>query len=417
MAFDIKSWEDFKITGQTIEGIIGTYKGKTLAIYDKDADLIAMNTLNQMLDALQSEYAVAGALMPDGHLGYALPIGGVMGTKEHICPAWVGYDIGCGVTSIGTTFDWQDVKGVSGGALSCMYAEIPTGFKHHDEPQTWEAWQKIPKSDFLKKEFADRGLYQIGTMGGNNHFIEIGRSTVEDRVWITVHSGSRNIGHKAATHYMREASPDDKVREGHHFLHIKDDIGMQYVRDVNFCTRFAFVNRLYLIHKTVEILKYFLEGEIDPQFHVDCSHNSVVYEPLYDLWVHRKGATIARQWVQVAIPANRAEGIFIGQGKGNPRSMSSCSHGAGRRFSRKKAKEELDRKQAQIDMKGVQAITHANLIDEAPRAYKPISKVMQSQESLVTIKETIKPLINFKDLRKLTLEEALEFEDEEQDRE
>jgi tRNA-splicing ligase RtcB len=413
MAFDVKSWENFKITGQTPEGIIGTYDGKQLAIYDKDADLIAMNTLNQMLDALQSEHAVVGALMPDGHLGYALPIGGVMGTTEHLCPAWVGYDIGCGVTSVGTTFDWQDVKGVSGSVLSCMYAEIPTGFHHHEKPQSWDAWKRIPKSDFLKKEFADRGLYQIGTMGGNNHFIEIGRSTVEDRVWITVHSGSRNIGHKVATHYMREASPDDKVREGHHFLHIKDKIGMQYARDVSFCIRMAFINRLNLIHKTVGILQYFLEGDIDPQFHVDCSHNSVIYEPIYDLWVHRKGATIARQFMYASIPANRAEGVLLVKGKGNPRSLSSCSHGAGRRFSRKKAKEELDRKQAQIDMKGVEAINHDSLIDEAPRAYKPISKVMQSQGSLVKITETIKPLLNFKDLRKLSLNEAYGEEDNE----
>jgi tRNA-splicing ligase RtcB len=407
MAFDIKSWERFKVTGVRDDGISGTFDGKKVSMFDKNADLIPMDAMNQFLDCMEQPEIQQGALMPDAHVGYALPIGGVVLSTNHLCPAYVGYDIGCGVTSMATTYDWQDVAGCAGGILSCMYGEIPTGFNHHEEPQEWSAWEHLAKTDFLKKEFGDRGLYQMGTMGGNNHFIEIGRSTVEDKVWITVHSGSRNIGHKVATHYMRLASGDGKVREGHHFLEIKSQEGMHYLRDMQFCVRMAYANRLALIAKTAEMIDYFLDdGDLDPQISVNCSHNFAEYSHNAGGWIHRKGATPAVIMQYAAIPANRAEGVFIVTGKGNADSILSCSHGAGRVDSRKWAKKNLDSDQAKVDMRKVMAITHPGLIDEAPRAYKPISKVMESQGSLLKIREMIRPLINFKDLRKITVEEA-----------
>jgi tRNA-splicing ligase RtcB (3'-phosphate/5'-hydroxy nucleic acid ligase) len=406
-----ENWKKFMVSRADNEGIFGNFNGKPAAIYDGKGDLIPVEAMNDFLDAMSSEYALAGALMPDAHKGYAMPIGGVIGSKEHICPAWVGYDIGCGVTSTATSFDHREVKDCSGAILLCMHEEIPTGFNHHEKPEQWDAWDRIPKTPFLKEVFGNNGLNQLGTMGGNNHFVEIGRNSVDNRVWVSVHSGSRNVGHKVATHYMRKASPDGKVREGHYFLSVKSENGENYLRDSRFCTRFAFINRLYIINKVIEIMQYFCTGEVDPSTQIDCFHNSVVFEHLYDMWVHRKGATAAREFSMIAIPANRADGIFIAQGKGSRASISSCSHGAGRQYSRIIAKQVLKVSDAAVDMKGIQAITHPKLIDEAPRAYKPISKVLQSQKSLVKIKEVILPIINFKDLRGLNIMDAIGDDD------
>jgi tRNA-splicing ligase RtcB len=181
---------------------------------------------------------------------------------------------------------------------------------------------------------------------------------------------------------------------------------------MRFCIRFAFVNRLRLAMKTIEIMNYFCEGEIASSHErIDCSHNLAEYDHPSDMWVHRKGATTARSYTRAAIPANRAEGIFIVEGKGNAQSLFSCSHGAGRVESRTWCKQNLNYDKSLDQMRGIEAINHPTLIDESPNAYKNISKVMMSQTSLLKIVGVIKPLINFKDIRKLTPEEAFTAED------
>jgi tRNA-splicing ligase RtcB len=381
---------------------------------------IESKAIAQFIECLDQEFSVYGAAMPDMHLGYTMPIGGVILTKpEYLVPSWVGYDIGCGMYSVRTTFNTWKVKDAAKRIFANIYRRIPVGFKHQINAQKWRPFTdgRMSMSTALMKLFIEKkGLSQLGTLGGGNHFIEIGCG-MDNRVSVTVHSGSRGIGHAVASHYMREAcyftTGKRKLSEGSfpldggsmdsNQMHAFHD----YQMDMKFCLEFALRNR-YLIAKAVveAIQEEAPSGEADYENAINRNHNHAEYRetPHGAGWIHRKGATHAERGMSGVIPGNMRDGVFIVEGRGAADSLYSSSHGAGRCGSRVEAglkKAPLVERLAALDtfanqMEGVVAKVELDTLDENPLAYKPILRVLENQRDLCSIEDHIKPIINIK---------------------
>ena len=375
-------------------------------IFDGDGRLyIDGAAIDQFYTAMKEPYSVKGALMPDAHLGYGLPIGGVVATEETILPSWVGYDIGCGMCAVRVHVKKELVQEYAQAIFNRVYEMIPTGFNHNNRPSKWD-YSKLEITPVGSKIFEDKGgLCQMATLGSGNHFIEIGYDE-DDVVWIVIHSGSRGVGHGIATHYMKIAG-GGKAKEGNWPLDTKSQDGKGYIIDMNFALEFALENRKQMISRVVEAIacathnSNILTDSIllgsDEQI-INRNHN---HAELRDgLWIHRKGATHAEAGMLGVIPGNMRDGSFIVEGLGNSDSLSSSSHGAGRVMSRKAAKQTLDMTGFEYQMEGITAKVEEGTLDESPLAYKSIFDVMTAQETLVKVLRHIKPIVNIKAIGK-----------------
>lgn len=372
--------------------------GKPYKIY-ADIHALESEAIDQFVKAMNLDCVVQGALMPDAHSGYTLPIGSVIAVKDKVFPSFVGYDIGCGMCALPTTFNREAVEANKKAIFDQIYRDVPTGFDHNKTSTEWAYEGRV--SEFVKQEIVAKGApgKQIGTLGGGNHFIEIGHDE-QDRIWIIIHSGSRNVGHKIATHYMKLASGDGKAREGHYGLRVDSLEGQDYINDLAFGLRFALDNRRTMIRRILNAVARRIDhqglGAADMSLLINRNHN---HAELKDgLWIHRKGATHAEEGMLGVIPGNMRDGSFIVRGKGSPDSLCSSSHGAGRVLSRSKAKETLNMDDFKTTMTeaGVQAKVVPGTLDESPFAYKSIFEVMAQQTELVDVLHHVKPLINIK---------------------
>ena len=361
---------------------------------------IEQGALDQFESAMTLPFSVKGALMPDAHQGYSLPIGGVVATDGVILPSWVGYDIGCGMSAICTSIKKEDISQENRQKIFHeIYRAIPTGLKHgsHEKEQV-PLDHTSTISPVVFKLIVEGAYKQLGTLGSGNHFIEIGYDE-EDRVWIIVHSGSRGLGYKTAQHYMRLASGDGKAREGHYGFNVDSFEGKSYIVDMNFCLEFALESRKRMVYEVRSVLHEILllpeHADLEPEFTlINRNHNHAEFKD--GLWIHRKGATHAEKGMWGVIPGNMRDGSFIVKGKGNPDSLYSSSHGAGRVKARRQAKREIPLADFQEAMQGITAKVEESTLDEAPQAYKDIHRVMDEQSDLVEVIHHIKPLINVK---------------------
>jgi len=367
---------------------------KPYKIFDQHVE-IEDGALYQFFSAMEQDFVVRGALMPDAHQGYSLPIGAVVATDNFVLPSWVGYDIGCGMCALPTSFDPSEVDNLRYSIRDEILARVPVGFNHNKYgvlpnvamPRRTPAFDKI---------FHDKGGYkQLGTLGGGNHFIEVGiDSALEGTIWIIIHSGSRGIGHGCATHYMKLAGPDGKAREGHFGWHMSDPNAQDYMQDQEFCLQFALANRRIMLERVVEAMQAHVDGEGIWDSLVNRTHNHAIERD--GLLIHRKGATHAEEGMKGVIPGNMAAGSYIVTGKGNKYSLWSSSHGAGRVLGRREAKRALLLEDFEDAMYGIACRPDQDCIDEAPMAYKDIDDVMASQEELVEIERHVIPLLNVK---------------------
>ena len=364
------------------------------------SDAIDGKALAQFFDALAQPWVVRGALMPDAHAGYSLPIGAVVATEGRIVPSWVGFDIGCGVCAVETSFDADAVRGKKEEIFNAIYRDVPTGNAHNAKAPQWVAGGSLARSDALQGILDRKGMGDLYSLGSGNHLIEIG---VDERgvVWIVIHSGSRNLGHTVATHYMKLASGGGRAREGHHALDVGTDDGRAYIRDLAFCLEYALENRRGMvarvenaIHDQVRVGKVLWDSLINR------NHNHA--EERDGLWIHRKGATHAEDGMLGVIPGNMLEGSFVVRGRGNPDSLYSSSHGAGRVMGRREAKESLDLGTFRREMedRGIQAHVSIATLDESRGAYKNIFDVMAMQADLVETLHHVRPIINVKGVHK-----------------
>lgn len=364
--------------------------GKPYRIF---AEVLEQAALDQFESAMQQPFTVQGALMPDAHAGYSLPIGAVVATAGIVVPSWVGYDIGCGMCALPTSYNAEEVREKAQAIFGGIYKAVPVGFSHNARNTDWSEGEKLPRSAKMQEIFAKNGLRQLGSLGGGNHFAEIGVDETA-RVWVVVHSGSRGIGHATASHYMRIASGDEKARESHFGLPDDSDEGRDYVTDLAFCLAFALENRREMMRRIEAVLSAHCSGAGEWGALINRNHNHA--EQRDSLWIHRKGATHAEAGMMGVIPGNMRDGSFVVRGKGNPEALWSSSHGAGRVLGRKEAKRVLSQEKFSATMDGITAKVSPETLDESPFAYKDIFEVMRQQSALVEVVAHLRPIINIK---------------------
>lgn len=353
------------------------------------------------------------AIMPDSHQGYGMPIGGVLATKDVIIPNAVGVDIGCGMCAVKTSLtelDTETLKKIMGEIREA----IPVGFNHQTEKQDESL---MPQIGFDPQKFLpvvdsqyQSILKQIGTLGGGNHFIEIQKGS-DGHIWIMIHSGSRNLGKQVADYYNKIAVDLNKkwfssVPEEWElaYLPVDSEEGQAYIREMQYCVDFALANRKLMMQRILEIVYKIIPESIDVSSSaelgspmINIAHNYAKKEKHlgHEVWIHRKGATLATKDTVGIIPGSQGSKSYIVRGKGNVMSFTSCSHGAGRRMGRKEAERTLnleDEKKKLDDMGVLHAIRGIDDLDEAPGAYKDIDVVMKNQEDLVEILVELTPL-------------------------
>jgi tRNA-splicing ligase RtcB len=351
------------------------------------------NALQQMENACRLPVSVAAALMPDAHVGYGLPIGGVLATDNAVIPYAVGVDIACRVklTVLDLPLDWLRRRETD--LIRSIEAETRFGigseFKHRRTHPVMDAdWSVSP----VTQRFRDKAAAQLGTSGSGNHFVEFGEFTVENKelglepgtyLALLSHSGSRGTGALVCDHYSRvaRAKHKDLPKELSYLAWFDLDSadGQEYWAAMELMGQYASANH-YLIHK--HIARHLGAGVL---LDIENHHNFAWKERHggRDLIVHRKGATPAGAGMLGVIPGSMASATFVARGKGNAASLNSASHGAGRVMSCHKARETFNWKMVQpyLDERGVKLISAG--LDEMPMVYKNIEEVMAAQTDLV----------------------------------
>lgn len=354
----------------------------------------------QIYDALKLEFLLALAIMPDCHTGYSLPIGGVALLDSVISPGYVGYDIGCGMCFIITEISVDEFfrrEKKKRQIFDRIYKEVPVGFtwRNDSDGLEYKEFKSASGDKKLNGKVASRLYVQLGTLGGGNHFIELGEN-LKGYLTVTIHSGSRNMGHSIASRYMKlSKNVDKKLPNG--FLHLEGEIGQHYLHDMNFALNYALDNRKVMMKEVLSILGY-NSGDINTLINrrmVNENHNHAMVDE--NKVLHRKGATPAENGQIGIIPGSMKTGVYVTEGLGNPHYLESASHGAGRKMSRTKAKEMVTMERFQEQMKDIVAKVDNSTRDEAPDAYKDLHNVIKEQENIVikTI-DYAKPLINIK---------------------
>jgi tRNA-splicing ligase RtcB (3'-phosphate/5'-hydroxy nucleic acid ligase) len=346
------------------------------------------------------------AIMPDAHLGYGMPIGGVMATEGAVFPNAVGVDIGCGICAQQTSLRSLDSDKLR-ALLTHIRKTIPLGFKHHKKGQDHRLMPKpqtgIPIDDLeiVSSQF-DNGRTQLGTLGGGNHFIEIQKGS-DGFIWIMIHSGSRNLGFQVANFYNHLAIKmsnrfGSKVPKNWQlaFLPMDSEEGKHYLLEMDYCVDFAYANRKLMMERVKDGLLMIAAPVHFGQL-VNIAHNYARLETHFHkrLMVHRKGATSAEEGEIGIIPGSQGTPSYLVRGKGNIQSFKSCSHGAGRKMGRKQAQRSLDlhEEQKRLEDQGIlHAVRSRRDLDEAAGAYKDIDEVVENQLDLVDVIVTLNPL-------------------------
>ncbi len=352
------------------------------------------------------------ALMPDTHYGMGMPIGGVIAALDVIIPNAVGVDIGCGMAFVSTDIPARLLRETdtgNGTLVQCIIGDIlrsiPTGFSHHRKPQAsatldralaqTERYERQPS---LVAEIT-QGYHQVGTLGGGNHFIEL-QEDDEGFLGIMIHSGSRRFGkeicdffHNAAREENRRwhSEVPDEWRLA--FLPVDTQPGRDYISWMNLALDFAHENRAAMMQAVRAIAQKWAVKYLDmhPRFgeEINCHHNYAAPEHHYgkDVWVHRKGATRARQGEIAVIPGAMGSYSYVVEGLGNEESFCSSSHGAGRAYSRKGAMAAFRCEDVMADLKAQGVVlgkyNKKDVAEESRFAYKDVDVVMANQRELV----------------------------------
>ena len=332
------------------------------------------------------------AIMPDSHQGYGMPIGGVLATKGVIIPNAVGVDIGCGMCAVRLN-ETSIHKAELIDIVESIKKVVPVGFSRHQSKPEWNGFNDAPDIPIIQQEL-ESSRYQLGTLGGGNHFIEIQKGS-DGNIWVMLHSGSRNFGLKIANEYHKKAKElcerwlADIPTPDLSFLPMDTAEGREYFEAMNFALGFAKANRDLMMDRVVNVIN---RESLD---YINIHHNYAAYENHFNknVIVHRKGATQATKGLRGIIPGSQGTKSYIVEGLGNPESFMSCSHGAGRKMGRKQAQRELSLDEEIERMGGIiHNINSADDLDEAAGAYKDIDVVMENQKDLVKILVELTPL-------------------------
>lgn len=379
------------------------------------ASILADNTLQQAMKTARSD-VISGplALMPDCHVGMGSTIGSVIPTKSAVLPSTVGVDVGCGLGSVETTVTADQLPDDLQPWLDDINKAIPAGLGnwHGAAQKRSESWlKKNPVPDTLESlTTKQQGNVpnQLGTLGSGNHFVEVGIDE-HDKVWLILHSGSRGAGNILARGHINASKQlaldlERKLEDPDLAYFLESDAGFQmYVTDLLWAQDYAMENRAIMMENLVRIFcdKMNLTPKTAIERTINCHHNYCTKENHggEDVWITRKGAINAEVGQLGIIPGSMGTSTFIVEGLGNPDSYNSAAHGAGRLFSRTKAKKNISIEEFEkqmVDVKMWQKGQAQALLDEAPGAYKPIETIMADMTTLVKPIREIKTVLNYK---------------------
>lgn len=372
-------------------------------VFGNEAE-IAPNARQQLYDALRLPVAVAGALMPDAHHGYGLPIGGVLATENAVIPYGVGVDIGCRMCL--TVYDLPgDLSLTDQDRLKKMlrdntaFGDQTLGNPFDDAVLEHETFRLLPEARKLK----DKAAKQIGSSGGGNHFVEFGEVELPQKnhwkcpggryLAVLSHSGSRGMGANLAMHFTKLAMKQTRLPKAQRqlaWLKLDTDAGRAYWAAMNLAGDYATACHDHIHRRMAKSLG------LRPMFKVENHHNFAWKERLVDgreVIVHRKGATPAKKGELGIIPGSMTAPGYIVAGRGSADSLQSASHGAGRLLSRTVAKNSITRSALNKELKAQNVSLIGGGLDEAPFAYKDIRKVMRDQADLVDILGVFQPRV------------------------
>ena len=350
------------------------------------------------------------ALMPDAHLGKGATVGSVIPTLGAIIPAAVGVDIGCGMAAVRTQYHRDELRPDLAALRTAIEAAIPLSAGAYNTALTDSASRRVEtltktaeRANFDPAQYAGNWALQLGSLGSGNHFIEV---TVDETgaVWLFLHSGSRGVGNKIASHHIRVAQaamkrwwislPDDDLA----YLPQGTDEFWTYIRELRWAQEFALANRDEMMDRVVACFGEWQGGAVEELERVQCHHNYTTQERHFgkDVWLSRKGAIDASEGTPGLIPGSMGDLSYVVVGKGNRLALNSSPHGAGRNYSRSAARRAFTHEQLRTAMAGIEYRDTDAFIDEIPQAYKPIDVVMADAADLVEIRHTLRQIVNVK---------------------
>lgn len=351
-------------------------------------------------------------LMPDTHTGMGMPIGGVIAAKGVVIPNAVGVDIGCGMAYVKTSIPVKALKETMTGSgnlvqgiVGDILRNIPVGFAHHKTPMPCYTLDRAMEELSLYEMDSEllgqleAGYFQVGTLGGGNHFIEL-QEDEEGFLSVMLHSGSRHFGKSVCDYFHQKAREQncrwysqvpDEYRLA--FLPVDTPEGRQYLNWMNLSMDFARENREKLMLAVKAVLEKWIgrytDLELKYEEEINCHHNYAALENHFgeNVWVHRKGAVRARKGELTVIPGAMGSYSYVVRGLGNPESFCTSSHGAGRAYSRRGAMEAFSCEEVMVDLKNQGVIlgkkNKKDVAEESRFAYKDIDRVMENQKDLV----------------------------------
>jgi tRNA-splicing ligase RtcB (3'-phosphate/5'-hydroxy nucleic acid ligase) len=377
------------------------------------ASILEESTRNQAVTASGMPFIYPHlALMPDAHLGKGATVGSVIPTLGAIIPAAVGVDIGCGMTAVRTQYVADDLPMDDRGRLRvAIERAIPLSAGRYNtavsrastEARIAHLEARAESAGVDPAGYAPGWRLQLGTLGSGNHFIEVNLDESE-RVWLFLHSGSRGVGNKIAQHHIQVAQalmrqwwislPDPDLA----YLVEGTDEFSAYIRELGWAQSFALSNRAEMMDRVVACFATWVDGSVERQQEVDCHHNYTESERHFgkQVWLSRKGAIDASEGTWGLIPGSMGSRSYVVRGKGNAVALNSAPHGAGREYSRSRARKTFTRDDLRAAMSGIEYRDTAAFIDEIPAAYKDIDVVMKDAEELVEVRHVLRQIVNVK---------------------
>jgi tRNA-splicing ligase RtcB len=361
------------------------------------------------------------ALMPDAHLGKGATVGSVIPTLGAIMPAAVGVDIGCGMMAVRTQFTRENFteQGTLRHLREAIEAAIPLSAGRYNDAVADSAKERIAQLEEAEgadsaEAIAPNWRLQLGTLGSGNHFVEVSLDEA-DRVWLFLHSGSRGVGNKLAVRHIKIALgqcerrwiglPDPDLA----YLVEGEPEFWDYLRDLRWAQMFALLNREEMMARVIERTGAWAGEPVLEQESVNCHHNYTEQmsggllgkwkRPKGSsghVWLSRKGAIDASEGRAGLIPGSMGTASYVVTGLGNPLSLNSSPHGAGREYSRTQARKTFTREQLDTAMEGIEWGRSDAFLDEIPGAYKDVDVVMADAADLVKVEHTLRQIVNVK---------------------
>ncbi|HEY9357077.1 MAG TPA: RtcB family protein [Arthrobacter sp.] len=375
------------------------------------ASILDAKTLDQALATSTLPFIYPHlALMPDAHLGKGATVGSVIPTLHAIIPAAVGVDIGCGMIAVRTQYSVKDLPRDRKRLREDIERAIPLSAGHNNrsvqataEPRIAGLKKLAAKAGFNPAQYVEKWELQLGSLGSGNHFIEVSADET-DAVWLFLHSGSRGVGNKIAQHHIGVAQQVTRKR-GTKLpdpdLAYLDEGTPQfdaYIKELRWAQHFALLNREEMMDRVITQFGRWVGGHVTERERINCHHNFTQLETHYgkSVWVSRKGAIRAEPGDPGLIPGSMGTASYVVEGLGNPASLNSSPHGAGREYSRTAARKTFTLAELKEAMHGIEFRASEAFIDEIPAAYKPIDVVMRDAADLVKVRHKLRQLVNVK---------------------